>query len=201
MSREDSVRDSQDSDAEEIPAVSADTEQHLAPKEPSENSHKTTLVTGKSQEIPQRGRKKNTFTVQWLAFPVILAMALGILSSLRPGQGALVYSKYVDEVLENPSQYADMDVRVEGIVAAGTLENRQGTPTYRFRIERNHRSMAVVYEGVVPDTFREGSGVTVRGRLGSNGVFTATELIAKCPSKYEEQATHPGQNMPGRRSH
>jgi cytochrome c-type biogenesis protein CcmE len=55
-------------------------------------------------------------------------------------------------------------------------------------VERTQQSIPVEYTGFVPDTFREGSGVTVRGRLQGDGTFVANEVVAKCPSKYEEAA-------------
>jgi cytochrome c-type biogenesis protein CcmE len=45
----------------------------------------------------------------------------------------------------------------------------------------------VVYRGVVPDTFQESGEVVVEGGLGSEGVFRARTLLAKCPSKYEPE--------------
>lgn len=50
---------------------------------------------------------------------------------------------------------------------------------------RNEAVLPVEYQGIVPDTFRDCAGVTVRGSLRPDGVFIADEIVAKCPSKYE----------------
>jgi cytochrome c-type biogenesis protein CcmE len=46
-------------------------------------------------------------------------------------------------------------------------------------------SLPVIYQGVVPDTFKVGNEVVVEGTLKSNGIFQAYTLMPKCPSKYE----------------
>lgn len=128
----------------------------------------------------------------------ILGVVALIGSTFKPGEGALVYSKYVDEVMSEPARYQRGELRVEGMVKAGTVQNTSGSRDFRFTIERNGREMPVHYEGIVPDTFREGIGVTVRGRLLASGQFEAREVVAKCPSKYEMRASQQrGQAMPG----
>ena len=135
---------------------------------------------------------------RWIGLGLLAGVIALVASTVRPGRGAFVYSKYVDEVMADSQRFIGTDIRVEGVVEAGTVENRAGSSEYRFHIERNHRSMAVFYSGIVPDTFREGIGVTVRGRLARDGLFTAREVVAKCPSKYEMQAAQArGQTMPG----
>jgi cytochrome c-type biogenesis protein CcmE len=46
-------------------------------------------------------------------------------------------------------------------------------------------SYNVVYRGITPDTFTDGVDVVVEGRLGHDGTFRATTLLAKCASRYE----------------
>ena len=46
----------------------------------------------------------------------------------------------------------------------------------------------MVYAGIVPDTFRDEADVVLEGEVGSNGLFRAETLLAKCPSKYEGQS-------------
>jgi cytochrome c-type biogenesis protein CcmE len=145
---------------------------------------------------PRAPRRKRRWT-GWITLALLVVVVGLIASTVRPGRGAFVYSKYVDEVMGDPHRYVNSDLRVEGIVQQGTLENRAGSNEFSFRIERNNRSMPVHYTGVVPDTFREGIGVTVRGRLHADGSFVAQEVVAKCPSKYEMQAASArGERMP-----
>jgi cytochrome c-type biogenesis protein CcmE len=146
---------------------------------------------------PRARNKKGAGIGRWLGLAVFVAIIALIASTVRPGRGAFVYSKYVHEVMAEPQRFVGTDLRVEGVVEAGSIENRAGSNEYRFRIESQRQTLPVLYSGIVPDTFREGIGVTVQGRLDSNGVFTAREVVAKCPSKYEmEAAQSRGQTMP-----
>ena len=53
----------------------------------------------------------------------------------------------------------------------------------------------MVYRGIAPDTFTDGVDVVVEGRMGQDGTFHATTLLAKCASRYEKAPTDP--NAPG----
>ncbi len=142
---------------------------------------------------------KRGFNWTPMVMGAIIVVVVGVIgSTFKAGQGALVYSKYVDEVLAEPSRYQRGEVRVEGMVENSSVQNSAGSSDFRFRIERNGQAMPVHYVGIVPDTFREGIGVTVRGRLTVAGLFEATEVIAKCPSKYEMRSAQArGETMPG----
>jgi cytochrome c-type biogenesis protein CcmE len=60
------------------------------------------------------------------------------------------------------------------------------------------RTYPVVYRGIIPDTFTDSVDVVVEGRLGRDGTFRATTLLAKCASRYENAPSKPGyQNAPG----
>ena len=98
------------------------------------------------------------------------------------------YYKYVDEVARDPGPWRSKRLQVHGNVAAGSIQKRRGSLEYRFTVERNGKSMQVDYTGIVPDTFKNGSEVVVKGRLRPDGGFAATELMAKCPSKYEAKS-------------
>ena len=132
----------------------------------------------------RRGKRRGP----WIALAVVAAVVALVLSTVRSGTGAFMYSKYVDEVLREPQRYAGLEIRVEGVVTAGSVRTVPGSGRYEFDLERQRRTMPVQFAGIVPDTFREGIGVTVRGRLAPDGVFHAAEVIAKCPSRYEMQA-------------
>ncbi len=78
------------------------------------------------------------------------------------------------------------NVRVTGQVAAGSVEQETEGRILRFSIvdvERDE-SLRVVYQGVVPDTFKIGNDVVVEGHLNSDSIFQANNILAKCPSKY-----------------
>jgi cytochrome c-type biogenesis protein CcmE len=78
---------------------------------------------------------------------------------------------------------SDRAVRVSGDVAPGTISRDSGT--LRFVVADGTGSLPVAYQGVVPDIFGEGIQVVLEGRRGTGGVFEATTVLAKCPSKFE----------------
>ncbi|HEX9466087.1 MAG TPA: cytochrome c maturation protein CcmE [Alphaproteobacteria bacterium] len=78
-------------------------------------------------------------------------------------------------------------VRIGGLVEQGSVERRSTTDSkvqVRFRITDLSHEVAVVYVGIIPDLFREGQGVVANGKLGADGVFQASELLAKHDEKY-----------------
>ena len=54
----------------------------------------------------------------------------------------------------------------------------------RFVVTDTDQDMPVVYKGILPDLFREGKGVVAQGRIGDDGVFAATEVLAKHDENY-----------------
>jgi cytochrome c-type biogenesis protein CcmE len=71
-----------------------------------------------------------------------------------------------------------------GMVKKGSVERTPGTLEIRFVVTDFQKEVPVVYHGVLPDLFKENSGVTTNGRLDANGVFVADELIAKHDENY-----------------
>ena len=113
---------------------------------------------------------------------VIVLFAVGFLGY----QGFLYSATYyytVSEFAEQQSSFTNENVRVTGNVTAGTIE-RQGS-TLKFTMTDGQNNLQVVYQGVVPDSFKAGIQAVVQGKLNPTGIFEASELLAKCPSKYE----------------
>lgn len=121
----------------------------------------------------------------------LLVMGGGILTLvLGSADKAAIYSVPTDELLDQRAEYASRTVRVEGMLVKGSLLYRADPCEYRFSIEKNGARLAVRYPHcVVPDTFRDVPDmdveVTAEGKLTSEGHFEATQIMAKCPSKYE----------------
>lgn len=99
-----------------------------------------------------------------------------------------VYYQTVAEYAQDAAQNPHKGVRVTGLVVAGTIQTAPDQKTVRFTMrdeKQPARTLAVVYSGIIPDTFKAGRQVVVEGRRDSQGVFEADVLLAKCPSKYE----------------
>src|ERR1700722_3520313 len=117
-------------------------------------------------------------------------------------QGKAIYSKPVDELLAQKAKFAGRPVRAEGNLVHGSLVKRDQPCEYRFTLEKGEAMLPVVFDAcVVPDTFRDvpdiDVGVTVEGELQADDSFVATNVLAKCPSKYEmQQKKDNGEHMP-----
>lgn len=82
-------------------------------------------------------------------------------------------------------QMADSRVRLSGNVAYGSIQ-KQPDLTLQFRLQHEDTGLPVLYQGVTPDTFREGGEVVLEGKYDADErLFRADLLMAKCPSKYE----------------
>ena len=76
-------------------------------------------------------------------------------------------------------------IRAGGMVAAGSLARQPGSLAVAFTIsDLQGAAVAVEYDGILPDLFREGQGVVVHGRLDSQGVFQAEQVLAKHDENY-----------------
>ena len=82
-------------------------------------------------------------------------------------------------------------VRVKGTVAHGTYQNEEGSSEHRFSVQGEQHKIKVYFKGPIPDVFKEGGEVVATGRFDQAGLLTATEVTAKCPSKYEQDSISP----------
>jgi len=90
----------------------------------------------------------------------------------------------------SPSQVAAKEApvgrtfRVGGLVQEGTLKRDNDGLTARFTITDTAKTIPVVYKGILPDLFKEGKGCVAQGRVGSDGVFYADQVLAKHDENY-----------------
>ena len=74
--------------------------------------------------------------------------------------------------------------RVGGLVETGTLKRDNDGLTVHFSVTDTAKSIPVVYKGILPDLFKEGKGCVAQGRVGSDGVFYADQVLAKHDENY-----------------
>lgn len=117
---------------------------------------------------------------------VVLAVAFGALlySSLAE---SLQQYKYVDEVLAAPKQWEGKRLQVHGFVVEHSIHRKASTLEHYFDIERNGKVMRAYFNFAPPDQFKDHAEVVMTGVLTEDG-FKATDMTAKCPSKYQERA-------------
>jgi cytochrome c-type biogenesis protein CcmE len=74
--------------------------------------------------------------------------------------------------------------RVGGLVENGSLKRDGDGLTVRFVVTDTVASIPVVYKGILPDLFKEGRGCVAQGKIGSDGVFRAEQVLAKHDENY-----------------
>lgn len=95
-----------------------------------------------------------------------------------------VYYLTVSEVSERKDSLKEKPFRVDGIVVSGSIEWNPEKLFLKFELTDGEETLPVLHKGIKPDLLRDGKEVVVEGTLGKDGIFNATKLITKCPSKY-----------------
>jgi cytochrome c-type biogenesis protein CcmE len=121
---------------------------------------------------------------------LIVATAIGVMLYTTMGE-SMQYYKYVDEVTEDPAAWKGKNLQVHGYVVPGSIGRKRDALEYQFKLQRNGREITAYYTGTTPDTFADDAEVVLTGQLTDDG-FVATDMTAKCPSKYEEAPPKPG---------
>jgi cytochrome c-type biogenesis protein CcmE len=118
-----------------------------------------------------------------IAAIVIGVVALGSVTALvlMAFQENLVFFFTPTEVAANKAPQG-RTFRIGGMVEKGSVK-REGVDV-RFVVTDTAKTLPVVYKGPLPDLFREGKGVVAQGQLGADGVFRASEVLAKHDENY-----------------
>ena len=139
---------------------------------------------------------------------IVAAIIYLIVSSTSAGAQ---YFLTVKEVLGRGQALAGKDVRLSGVVIGKTIQYDSSTLTIRFSVahipgdnseidleggiaavlqkaasDPTLPRLQVVYKGVKPDLLKDQAQAIMTGRLGSDGVFYASDLLLKCPTRYQD---------------
>ncbi|WP_018608454.1 cytochrome c maturation protein CcmE [Uliginosibacterium gangwonense] len=117
---------------------------------------------------------------------------IGVVLALLAGAAALVLNTFSDNIVffQTPSEVATGKVpqgrtfRLGGMVVAGSLVREADGLSSRFAITDTAKIVPVRFTGALPDLFKEGKGAVAQGKLGPDGVFVATEVLAKHDENY-----------------
>lgn len=178
--------------------MSADVERAEVEEPP--NSERAVEVPARRarEEDDDEGARKRLL----LVVPLLMAAAAIVALVLVGMQDKGIYSKPVDELVAQKAKFVGKPVRAEGNLVHGSLVKREDPCEYRFKIEKNGVEIPVRYaKCIVPDTFRDvpgmDVGVTVEGELRPDDSLEASQVLAKCPSKYEmKQKAAQGEKAP-----
>ena len=117
-------------------------------------------------------------------------------------QDAMVYFKMPSELKAEETASRGKFLRMGGMVVKGSLEKDVKNLTYRFELTDGTASFPVFFKGIPPDLFTEGKGAVVEGRIGGDGVFQASTIMAKHAEEYSphEGKPPPKSFVPGKES-
>ena len=128
--------------------------------------------------------KPKTIKIAVTAAVFVLALSGLMYSSLSEGTA---FYKNVDEVIGQEAWHGKQ-LNLHGYVVDKSILRKRDSLEYRFDVQNNGKVVPVSYTGVVPDTFKDGAEVLLKGRLTPHGfVVDPNGVVAKCPSKYEEE--------------
>ncbi|MDX9850605.1 MAG: cytochrome c maturation protein CcmE [Anaerolineaceae bacterium] len=144
-------------------------------------------------------------------FGGILIVAAIILLIITNTKAGAQYFLTVDEIIDRQQEITGKDIRVSGAVLGDTIEYDTENLILRFEVAHvpgdnkeidaqgglamvlhqavnnpDANRISVVYEGVMPDLLQNEAQAIMTGKIGEDGNFYASELLLKCPTKYEE---------------
>jgi cytochrome c-type biogenesis protein CcmE len=118
----------------------------------------------------------------YLLLAGLAALGLAAALVLNAFQDSILFFYGPSDIAANKAP-AGRALRLGGLVETGSVERGPGA-TVRFRVTDLKDAVPVVFTGLLPDLFREGQGVVAEGRLGPDGVFEATSVLAKHDERY-----------------
>ena len=118
---------------------------------------------------------------------ILIGSSLGVLAIAA----TLVLSALKDSIVffNSPTDIVEKQlspgtrIHIGGLVKPGSLE-RGDNLNVRFAVTDGNKDIAVRYQGIVPDLFREGQGVVAEGKIEPGGIFVADTVLAKHDEKY-----------------
>jgi cytochrome c-type biogenesis protein CcmE len=113
----------------------------------------------------------------------LAAFGVAVALVLNAFQSNLVFFFTPTQVVSHEAP-RDRAFRIGGLVEAGSVVREKDALTVRFRVTDTAKTVPVVYTGILPDLFREGKGVVAQGKLGTDGTFRASEVLAKHDENY-----------------
>lgn len=166
--------------------------------------------------IPYKAKSSNRIKFVIGGLLILAAVIYLIVSST---QASAQYFLTVDELRAKGSAVAGREIRISGAVLGDTIQYDAKTLSLKFTvanvpgdnkqieaqgglaavlhaavIDPNRTQLKVVYQGPKPDLLRNEAQAIMTGKLGDDGVFYASELLLKCPTKYEEAVPNQASN-------
>ncbi|OGS96148.1 MAG: cytochrome c biogenesis protein CcmE [Gallionellales bacterium RIFCSPLOWO2_02_FULL_57_47] len=110
-----------------------------------------------------------------------LALVVGLVLNALDKNVSLYFTP--TQVFNNEAPHG-RSFRIGGLVEEGSVKRQMDGLTVNFVITDQHKSIPVVFKGILPDLFKEGKGVVAQGKVEADGVMHAEEVLAKHDENY-----------------
>lgn len=124
-------------------------------------------------------RKRRLIAISAITAGVAVATALMVAAF----QQNMLYFASPSEIAAGEVQL-ETGMRVGGMVVDGSVKRDPASLKVAFTLTDYAEDVVVEYEGILPDLFREGQGIVAQGKLTADGVFVASEVLAKHDENY-----------------
>ncbi len=124
--------------------------------------------------------RQKRFLFAAIALAGVAIAATLVINALRSN---MAYFFSPSQVVANEAPTGEL-FRIGGMVKEGSLKRADKDLNVEFVVTDTAANVKVVYNGILPDLFKEGQGVVTKGRLGPDGVFHAEEVLAKHDETY-----------------
>ncbi|MGF1644138.1 MAG: cytochrome c maturation protein CcmE [Thiotrichales bacterium] len=124
--------------------------------------------------------RQKRFLFAAIALVGVVVASFLVIQALRSN---MAYFFSPTQVIANEAP-VDQLFRIGGMVKEGSLTRADQNLDVQFVVTDTAADVKVVYNGILPDLFKEGQGVVARGRLSTDGVFRAEEVLAKHDETY-----------------
>ena len=134
--------------------------------------------------LPPMARRKPRLNAKLIVVAAVLAATVGFLVYNALGS-SMAYFVTVSELQTSGKNLAGEQLRVGGNVEPGSISQDGFGGQLRFVMTDGTHTLPVVYDGSAPDIFAEDVEVVAEGTMGPDGTLVASNLLTKCPSKFE----------------
>tara|TARA_X000001036_G_C20285940_1_gene646322 strand:- start:20 stop:484 length:465 start_codon:yes stop_codon:yes gene_type:complete len=126
--------------------------------------------------------QKRTLRIYYIIF-ILISLAVIFTLFIKTFNENLLFYRSPSQI--NAGEFPENYIfRIGGVVEDGSLDKSKESMNVKFSITDYEKSINISYNGILPDLFREGQGVVIRGKLGSDGIFYAEEVLAKHDETY-----------------
>lgn len=132
----------------------------------------------------------------------VAGLAIAAVLTLRAFEENMMFFVDITDVV-NGEYPRDRNFRVGGLVVEGSVLRKAGELDIEFTLTDHKEKLTIVYDGILPDLFREGQGIIAHGRLNGDGQFVADTVLAKHDEQYmppevaDSLAKHAAEMAPG----